>query len=715
MKKRRGIVNLTCSAGSMIPFRGPHCRRTLAAATLPWLLATLFPSFATAIDKDFSITCGNKGYLTAYALPQFQPHVLHPAGFPPHGNCTDGTAFNTNGCCFHGNFQVAADFGQCANGEYGRYTGFCVTESTGPKARCSASRPYLCGNGGCRTDAAGCDANSGGVVLACPRCDACIADTDGGEREAGSTDRTGAASKLMNAKLGRRYPYLGDVSFADDFNVNTLFVKEDGDACEAIASQLKEFDSVAFEHITCFSKDGRSYWSFYTDANGGATDAVREAWCNAALPALQQWVESVPDKWILGGAGESCTEVCAAQTTEFTRCDLNVLTNFGAGDVPIPDWADRCKSVGDGNFGLHPSLRVIDSECFNNGEDDNAHTTCERKDPDFQRFCPCSSAYGSSSVPATPTCTPFTCDIASDDGIKGLTSNPHFAKTEKNQHFLDGTATLHVAPGKGFWWGKHRAKMSCANEDELHLIPPINAVSLSITYSGAYDTPARSYGHMSVSEEGGGSLLYFRDEHSKAATGQSLHVPYINVVYYRKQIDVVDRTDILVLTPAAISNGIKISMCGYTNVKGENGPYSPRYIKSIIWNVLPATTNAACPRHCGNMGISCNLCANEGGSCRLAHCTWVNGLPPARWNSTSVGHHRCSANSDTGQCFDDPATCERGLCDVYGEEYPACCPDRTTMASTTATTAENDADDGEGEGDPTTPPHHCHHHHRYYY
>ena len=101
-------------------------------------------------------------------------------------------------------------------------------------------------------------------------------------------------------------------------------------------------------------------------------------------------LKPVPGKWILGEPNQNCVEVCAAQS-RFSRCDLNVLTTFGAGSVPNPNWTDMCLDYGDGNSKSHPSLRVSDSKCYTNGEDDDARATCEHKDQKFRRFCPCST------------------------------------------------------------------------------------------------------------------------------------------------------------------------------------------------------------------------------------------------------------------------------------------------------------------------------------
>ena len=101
-------------------------------------------------------------------------------------------------------------------------------------------------------------------------------------------------------------------------------------------------------------------------------------------------LKPVPGKWILGEPNQNCVEVCAAQS-RFSRCDLNVLTTFGAGSVPNPSWTANCSGYYTGNYPSHPSLRVSDSKCYTNGEDDDARETCEHKDPNFRRFCPCST------------------------------------------------------------------------------------------------------------------------------------------------------------------------------------------------------------------------------------------------------------------------------------------------------------------------------------
>eukprot|EP00729_Bicosta_minor_P006391 gene6391-17798_t len=102
-------------------------------------------------------------------------------------------------------------------------------------------------------------------------------------------------------------------------------------------------------------------------------------------------LKPVPGQWILGGSNQNCVEVCAAQSW-FSRCDLNVLTTFGAGSVPNPSWTDMCLDYGDGSSRLHPSLRVSDSKCYTNGEDDDARETCEHKDPNFRRDVACTAS-----------------------------------------------------------------------------------------------------------------------------------------------------------------------------------------------------------------------------------------------------------------------------------------------------------------------------------
>lgn len=713
--------------------RRHHCMMSLAA--LGWVLATLLPSTATAFDDVlFPITCGSKGYFTEKTTNNQQPQGTTV----PYTLVKSGTeCFEQIGLNGDLTLDSRASADDCAN---------AVTENS----QCTGVRfEWNSISGRCTCFPAGtvCAEHADWVVTMYDLSANCAA---------GIGSRPGSA--LMNTKLGREYPYLGPVSCAVDFHANFLFVKQGSGACLAIASQLKAFDSVIFEHIKCVSYEGRTYFSFYTVTDDGLPDINGAAWCNAALPVLKQWVDSVPGKWILGEPNQSCAEVCAAQT-EFSRCDLNVLTTFGSGDVPTPDWTDRCAGKGDGNARLHPSLRVSDSKCFTNGADDDAQATCENKDPDFRRFCPCSFAYGTSNVaskwtriahcetssaygtgrrnfdadkimrmakgatqvrictrgsdddcvesypgtypikmlregkavshnngasqsidaikqvwsgpdarlaaltssctaghkgnagdsnimfesskegsyfyhacgntdglvislhdggycawdydagidnldifinvPGPTTCTDLSCDIASYDDVDGLINNPHFAKA-KNAHFVDGTATLHVEDGKGFWWGKQRAATNlsngktawrCAPDDSLHLVPPINAVSLSITYSGAYDSPSRSTGQMSVSD--GSGLFSFRDAHASASTGQSLRVPYYNLIYRYAQNNEVDRTDILTLTSSAVANGIEIKMCGSIGDDGLERPYSKRYIKSIIWNVRPATTNIA--------------------------------------------------------------------------------------------------------------------------
>ena len=96
-------------------------------------------------------------------------------------------------------------------------------------------------------------------------------------------------------------------------------------------------------------------------------------------------------KWLVGEPDQSCVEVCASAPGS-SVCELNVLTTFASGNssVPIPEWTNTCTGFGDGNSGQHPSLRVSDSKCYTNGEGDGARATCESKDPDSRRFCPCS-------------------------------------------------------------------------------------------------------------------------------------------------------------------------------------------------------------------------------------------------------------------------------------------------------------------------------------
>lgn len=86
------------------------------------------------------------------------------------------------------------------------------------------------------------------------------------------------------------------------------------------------------------------------------------------------------------------------------------------------------------------------------------------------------------------------------------------------------------------------------------------------------------------------------------------------------------------------------------------------------------TVTAACPRHCGNTGGGCTLCVRDGNLCRHAHCTWVN------------GNHKCVDNSANGQCYDNLEMCERGLCDVYGDDCCAGFATSTTSTTTTITT-----------------------------
>ena len=170
------------------------------------------------------------------------------------------------------------------------------------------------------------------------------------------------------------------------------------------------------------------------------------------------------------------------------------------------------------------------------------------------------------------SCTDLKCDISSDNGVDALISNPHFVSS-------DGNNVINVEAGKGFWWGKHRADATrddgsttwaCASDDYLHLLPPARAVSLSITYSGAYDIPTGGVGQMYVEEEQGSTLMLFRDSHAGADTGQSLYVPYENAVYVYSKQNEIDRTNVLQLSHTAVSNGIKIAMCGWVGPNGKN-------------------------------------------------------------------------------------------------------------------------------------------------
>lgn len=179
----------------------------------------------------------------------------------------------------------------------------------------------------------------------------------------------------------------------------------------------------------------------------------------------------------------------------------------------------------------------------------------------------------------------------------------------KNRHFNDDSNQIKVEAGKGFTWGNARPVMDtpgpfgdtwfCHAEDYLHLLPPSNSESVAVTYSGAYNTPLGSVGQMYVRvEDDSAQLLKFSDGSQASANGQLLHVyePDGTSTTYldSDQVNVVDRTDILKLSATAVAKGIKIGMCGWYNASPGDRAYSPRYIKSIIWNTritpLPLNT-----------------------------------------------------------------------------------------------------------------------------
>ena len=179
----------------------------------------------------------------------------------------------------------------------------------------------------------------------------------------------------------------------------------------------------------------------------------------------------------------------------------------------------------------------------------------------------------------------------------------------KNRHFNDDSNQIKVEAGKGFTWGNARPVMDtpgpfgdtwfCHAEDYLHLLPPSNSESVAVTYSGAYNTPLGSVGQMYVRvEDDSAQLLKFSDGSQASANGQLLHVyePDGTSTTYldSDQVNVVDRTDILNLSATAVAKGIKIGMCGWYNASPGDRAYSPRYIKSIIWNTrmtpLPLNT-----------------------------------------------------------------------------------------------------------------------------
>ena len=95
-----------------------------------------------------------------------------------------------------------------------------------------------------------------------------------------------------------------------------------------------------------------------------------------------------------------------------------------------------------------------------------------------------------------------------------------------------------------------------------------------------------------------------------------------------------------------VYQGKRYDMC--TDAGASSGKWcatTSNYDVDAKWGMCSAectTGSTACPRHCGSTGRGCNLCAREGGSCRLAHCK------PGHTQATPLADV-CVANTKTGQ------------------------------------------------------------------
>ena len=144
-------------------------------------------------------------------------------------------------------------------------------------------------------------------------------------------------------------------------------------------------------------------------------------------------------------------------------------------------------------------------------------------------------------------------DVNMAGGVEGFKSNLHY-DAEKNNG-----VNVQLSSDVGFWWGSPRPDeptgkldengqailtWSCKGTDYVYIKPPMGALSMTVTYSGWYNTPENGVGQLIVQPVGddsdGATMIHLRDAHSQAEDGQSLAVRNKQVFKYRKE-DVVDR------------------------------------------------------------------------------------------------------------------------------------------------------------------------------
>jgi len=130
--------------------------------------------------------------------------------------------------------------------------------------------------------------------------------------------------------------------------------------------------------------------------------------------------------------------------------------------------------------------------------------------------------------------------------------------------------TFYVDQELGIGWGTNNG-----TPYEIVIDVPQGATKLVITYSGYYNNPSGGLGFMVIKDENDRDLLYFADSWASSSEGQQLII-LGETIFFKEQIDVVNRTDIIPLNGVS---QIKVIMKGYTN----SYPYTKRYIKELTF------------------------------------------------------------------------------------------------------------------------------------